>query len=69
MAAESAGAPAQGGHNVPVIKSPLAGVKPVEDVVNYSQRSIDDSEFLRDIPSDELLDSMDEDVDAPPEPP
>jgi hypothetical protein len=62
MAAESgAGAPAQGGHNVPVVKSPLAGAKPVEDVVNYSKRSIDDSEFFKDIPPDELLEAMGDD--------
>jgi hypothetical protein len=62
MAAESAGAPAQGGHNVPVVKAP-AGVtpKPVGEVVNYSKRSIDDAEFFADIPPDELLASMDDD--------
>lgn len=61
MAAESAGAPAQGGNNVPVVKAPLAGVKPVGDLVNLSKRAVDDSEFFNDIPPDELLAAMNDD--------
>lgn len=54
--AEPTAAPTNG---VPVVK--VATPKPVEDVVNYSKRSIDDSEFFADIPPDELLEAMNDD--------
>jgi hypothetical protein len=48
--------------SVPVVKAPNgAAPKPVEDVVNYSKRSIDPSEFFADIPPDDLLDALNDD--------